>query len=142
MSEERFDPVREFVQLRDQLGRAVERGIRTVTGPAGFPAIDLYEDDEALYIRTEPILGLQPDSLDISIEDSILTISGITQDDLAEATYLYREILFGAFARKVRLPRLIDPLGTKARLKDGAIHITMPKIDQPKSQILDVTSTE
>lgn len=141
MANEQFDPVREFVQLRDNLGRAVERGIRTVTGPVGFPAVDIYEDSETLYIRSEPIVGLQPESLDISIEDNVLTITGETEDYLTEAKFLYREIHFGTFNRSIRLPRLIDAQATTANLKQGIVTIIMPKISHSDAKIVDGTPT-
>lgn len=142
MADEKFDPVREFVQIRDQLGRAVERSIRTVTGPAGFPAVDIYEDDDNLYIRTEPIAGLQPASIDISIEDHILTIAGTTADEPTDARFLYRELQFGTFSRKIRLPRPVDVQQTKAQLKNKTIIITMPRVKQSTSKIVDVTPAQ
>ena len=142
MMEETFDPVKEFVNLRDNLGRAVERGIRSVTGSAGFPAVDIYESQDALFIRTEPIAGLQKDTLDIGIENNILSIQGLCADDKDDVTFLYREIHYGRFDRKVRLPRVIDATKTKASVRDGIIIITMPKVKNSESTIVDVTPAE
>ena len=142
MTEEKFDPVKEFVILRDSLGRAVERGIRSVTGPAGFPAVDIYETVDTLYVRTEPVAGLKKNTLEISIDANILTIKGTCADLNQDVTSLYREIHFGDFERNVRLPRLIDANITKARVKDGVITVTMPKSKDSKSKIVDVTPAE
>lgn len=143
MSAERFDPVTEFVVIRDSLGRAVERSIRQVTGAAGFPAVDMYEDDVNLYIRTEPMLGLRAESIDVDIDGGILTLSGETVDPQPEETrFVYRELRFGPFSRKLRLPRLVDVQNAQARLRDGVLTVILPKAKHTASSIVDVTPAE
>lgn len=147
MSEQKFDPVKEFITLRDNISKSVGEGLRTVTGvgPLVFPAIDMYETEEAVVIYTEPLVGLDAASIEVSVEDDVLTISGETKPQVeVEATaYLHRELRFGPFAREIRVPRKVKTDAAKATFKKGTLTITLPKIPQEnKGQIISVTPAE
>lgn len=147
MSEQKFDPVQEFVSLRDSLSKTVGNTIRTATGlktSPDFPAVDIYETDELLVVVTESLLGANSDSFEISVEENILTITGETVSplEIEDAAYLHKERQFGVFKREVRLPRKVAAQKAKASFKSGVLTITFPKAAQEGSQIIAVTPAE
>lgn len=143
MAEQKFDPVKEFVNLRDSIGKAVEQSLRGMTG-SSYPALDMYETAEAVFVRAAFITGLDPHSVEVSMEGEVLTISGQAEDplDVNEATFLQRELQFGAFSRAVRIPRKVDANQASASIKKGVMTITLPKVQGKKPHIINITPAE
>jgi HSP20 family protein len=138
----KFDPVKEFTNIRDNLTKAVEQGIRNVAG-GSFPLLDIYETADAVVIRTEPMIGAAADSIEISMENDVLTLSGETKNDLAVAdgAYLLRELRFGKFTRSVRIPRKVRAEQAAAKFRNGVLTVTLPKLPD-NSQIINITPAE
>ena len=141
MPDEKLDPVREFTNMRDTFSRAVEKRIRNVAGIAVFPEVDVYEDATNVIIRTEPLLGIDKTSIEVSMENGILAISGATHDnlDLPDRAFLQRELQFGAFQRSLRIPRKVDVGSARARFEGNMLLISLPKIAGSDNEIIDVT---
>lgn len=145
MSDQKFDPVKEFVNLRDSVSKAVGEGIRGVASATNvFPAVDVYETEDSVIIYTEPLIGMSPEKIEVSMEDDILTISGETQRlvDVEDTAFLHRELRFGPFAREVRIPRKVKAAEAKASFKQGVLTISLPKVGGSTSQIINVTPAE
>lgn len=148
MSEEKdpkFDPVKEFVTLRDSITRAVGQGIRNVTTTSSvFPAVDVYETEDTVVVRTEPLHGANAADFEVAMEEDVLVLTGKTVDDLEvdEAAFLHRELRFGPFAREVHIPRKVDAQKAQAAFKNGVLTITLPKLKAGASQIIDITPAE
>ncbi len=133
MSEEKFDPVKEFTTLRDNLSKIVEQSVK---GFAGMQVIrvDVYETADEVIVRTGPIDGANPESFDVSIENDLLTISGTTFPDTdirVEATPILTERRFGPFTRAVKLPHPVENELSRAKFRDGKLTITLPKKATP-----------
>ena len=145
---DKFDPVQEFINLRDSIKKTAEETIRTVTGMPeatnGHPLLDIYETDSAVLIRTSFLNGIQADSLEISVENNVLTLSGSTVDnlDVKDTQFLHRELKFGAFSRSVPIPRKVEADQASAKFKKGVLTITLPKIQDDSPEIVDVTPAE
>lgn len=142
---EKFDPVKEFINLRDNISKSVGEGLRSVTaGAVGFPAVDVYETPDSVVVYTEPLIGLQTDSIEVSMEEDILTLKGETrpQVTVSDEAYLHRELRFGPFAREVRIPRKVKANEARAAFKQNVLTITLPKVEESTSQIIGVTPAE
>ncbi len=148
MAEEKFDPVKEFINLRDSLSKAVEKQIKSVAGinVSGYPAMDMYESDDAVFLRTVFLNGLKPENLEVSVENQVLTLSGETVDPLpnedSQIKFLQRELTFGAFTRSVSIPRDVIADEAAASFKKGVLTIKLPKAGSESSQIINVTHTD
>lgn len=139
MSDSKFDPLKSLSELRDNLSRTIQQGIRQVL-PNTYPAIDMYEDTGNLIIQTEALVGLVNDKLEVSIEDNTLTIKGETKspNDIADDAYLHRERTFGVFERHIKLPKPVVATQARSNLKNYILTITIP-IHQERSQIVTIT---
>ena len=92
------------------------------------PSIDLSETEDTLIIRAE-VPGINPEDLEISITDNILTIKGEMKQGSKEerGDYHRMERRYGYFSRTLRLPCKIEADDVEATYKKGVLSIVMPK---------------
>jgi HSP20 family protein len=99
------------------------------------PAIDVYEKKGKIIAET-PIAGIEPEKIDIFIEDDILTIKGKTEkkSEVEDKNYYRKEVRYGSFYRSVTLPTRV--LGDKAQATyaDGVLRIEIPKAVEEKKK--------
>lgn len=91
-------------------------------------AIDVFEEDNNIVAKMA-IPGVNPDEIDISVEEWNLHLSG-SRDEAHETKdkhYYRKEIRCGKFERSVSLPAAVDPDKVSAECKDGVLSVIMPK---------------
>lgn len=139
----KIDPVKEFANLRDSVSRAIGQSIQSFTGGV-FPLIDIYETETSVIVRTSSIDGLLPDSIEVAMEEDMLTIRGETRsvDEINDDAYLQRERRFGKFTRTIRIPRAVDSEAAQATFKAGVLTVTLPKLADTRPQVIEVTEAE
>ena len=137
----RWDP---FVDVR-RLHRRMDRlfGPRIFTWePAelGF-ALDIYEKDDALVVKGA-LPGVRPDEVDISVTEDILTIKGETksEEETKDESYHRRELRYGAFARSIALPTLVNHDKAEATFENGILTITLPKAEEVKPKSIKIAA--
>ena len=98
-------------------------------------AVDVYQTEEEIVIQST-IAGIKPESLDISVENDVVTIRGIRErsEEDGERDYFYQECYWGPFSRKIILPEETDPSRTDATMKEGVLTIRIPKIQKQKKR--------
>lgn len=103
--------------------------------PEGELAVDVYQTGEEIVIQST-IAGIKPESLDISVENDVVTIRGIRErpEETGERDYFYQECYWGPFSRKIILPEETDPSRTDATMKEGILTIRIPKIQKEKKR--------
>ncbi|MCY4064583.1 MAG: Hsp20/alpha crystallin family protein [Chloroflexi bacterium] len=143
-NEPRFDPMKEIQNMGEQLTKEIEKRIRTITSSQDGLLLDMYEADGDLHVISQPVDGLIKDSIEISLETNILTISALTEAEATptSARYLLQERRFGPLSRSVELS--IPVKGHEARAKvDGGnrLLITLP-IDDSVYGNITVTPVE
>ena len=146
----RWDPFSEFRSLR----HAMDRGMFQFYGPTvwrnaeatlAFP-VDLSETDGHVVVKAA-LPGIQPEDVDISFSDGVLTIKGETKsEEKSEAedlpagrrNYHRREIRYGAFSRAITLPAEVDDAKAEAEFQDGVLTVTLPKADEARPKQIKV----
>jgi HSP20 family protein len=111
------------------LADSVFQGTRGV-----YPPVNLHETAEG-YILTAEIPGVAPESVDVSIEGSTVTLSGERKIDVAagDGTAVHRrERQSGTFRRAFELPSKIDLDAAKATHKNGVLTLRLPKAAEAK----------
>jgi HSP20 family protein len=107
------------------------------------PRVDVQEDEKAVYVKAE-IPGLDEKDLNVTLHNSLLTISGEKKGEKKEEdknrNYYYCERSFGSFSRTIELPEGIKADGVKAHYKNGVLEIELQKDEktQPRKITIDV----
>ena len=83
--------------------------------------------------------GIDPDSLDIAIQQNLLTVAGERKaDGGAEGEYYRRERFDGTFRRVVTLPEDVDPERVTAQYRDGVLHISVKRRESTQPRRIEV----
>ena len=114
---------------------------RTRTRRVYAPRTDIYETDQALVLVAD-MPGVLPDGLDITLERRELTVRGRTGDYAPEGySPVYREYESGDYERTFVLSDEIDADKIEARLRDGVLHLTLPKAGPAQAKRIQVQAT-
>ncbi|NND02635.1 MAG: Hsp20/alpha crystallin family protein [Acidimicrobiia bacterium] len=143
----KFDP---FTLVGTTLFKDLNRLFDMPTAEPGIasqtwtPRVDVADLHDSFVVRAE-LPGIDPESIDVTIDDEVLTISGsrdlgeIRDSDENSATYRRREIVQGHFSRKIRLTTDVDIEAVAAKSEFGILEVTVPK--QAPEQPRKVTVT-
>ena len=134
-----FDEFRRLESEMDQLyGRgSLPAGIRAMRRGT-FPPINVGATPE----RVDVYLfagGLDPKSLDISIQQNLLAVSGERKVPIDEAADYYRQERFdGEFRRVITLPDDVDSDRVEAKYRDGVLQITVQRREAARPRQITV----
>jgi HSP20 family protein len=127
----------------DDMEKAMESMLPAVRGNQfGFtPAVDMYEDKENIVVETQ-LGGIDPEKVDISIENNVLTIKGESEkkSEIDEKNYYRKEIRRGSFYRSIPLPTKVDGDAASAVNEDGVLKISIPKAAEVKPKTIKIQS--
>lgn len=109
------------------------------SGADFVPAVDVYQDKDNVIVET-PLAGIDPEKVDISIENDVLTISGRTEEkkEVKREDYYRKEVRGGNFSRSVILPMSVKAHEASAESVKGMLKITIPKADEAKPKKIAV----
>lgn len=109
------------------------------------PAVNVSEDKDHVIVET-PLAGIDPDQVEIEIEDNVLKISGSTESksevDDKDKHYYRKEIRAGSFYRAVALPKSVEGSKAEATYHQGILKITVPKSEQAKPRTIKIKAQE
>jgi HSP20 family protein len=110
-------------------------------GLGGFPALNVGATQKSVEMYAF-VPGLDPASIDVHLEQGVLTIAGERADDLSSlaerATVQINERFAGRFKRVVSLPDDIDPESVKAQYRDGVLHVTVARRESAQPRRISV----
>lgn len=143
----RVSPMTDFAYLFDQMDRMTQElftGSPRTTRVATLP-IDVYDQGEELVVRAF-VPGVHAESLDIQIDDGVLTISGTfpelySEEDAESWAWYTRELRSGSFQRSFNLPYKVDIETVKATIEDGILWLRLPKAAEAKPHRIQVSSS-
>jgi len=137
-------PLHGATTLQDQINRMFSEGV----GHAGqesnltpwAPAVDIYETENELVIKAD-LPDVNPQNLDIRVENNILTIRGERkfESKVNEDNYLRIERAYGSFSRSFSLANSVKTEAIKADYQNGVLTLSLPKREEAKPKQIKVT---
>jgi HSP20 family molecular chaperone IbpA len=114
-------------EARNGAAVARERTNGSVERPAFSPRTEIFEtNDEVVLVAEMP--GVDETTVDVTLEDRVLTISGKTRDVAPEGyRRVYAEFERGDFRRSFELSDEVDAERIEASVKDGILRVRVPK---------------
>lgn len=105
------------------------------------PSMDISETKDSL-IATVEVPGMEQKDIQISLQESLLTIKGEKkkkqEKEEKEERYHRVERCYGAFTRPVRLPVTVDVTKVTAMCRNGLLTVTLPKITASKGTTIPI----
>lgn len=103
------------------------------------PAIDVRQDKDSVIVETS-LPGIDPDKIDISVENDVLTVSGHTEEkkEIKREDYYRKEIREGSFSRSIILPMPVKADKAEASYDKGIMKIVIPKAEAAKPKKIAV----
>lgn len=122
----------EFMRQFTQLAPLSERGI--------IPPIDMYQTKDAVVVET-PLAGVDPDKVQITVENGTLTIKGSMEKktEVDEKDYYRKEVRGGSVFRQIALPTRVQEGKAEATYENGVLKIRIPKAPEVAGKTVKVS---
>ena len=119
---------------------ATTPGELTRPGRVFTPDVDIYESDQEITLLAD-MPGVLTDGLNIDLRDNTLTLSGdISPLEGAKEEDVLIEYESGRYFRQFTLSEVIDQAQIDAKLKDGVLHLSLPKVAKATPRKIKVTA--
>jgi len=130
----RTDPFRDLDRLTNAM-------LGSATRPSSLP-MDAYRDQSTFVVQLE-IPGVDPDSIDLTVEQNVLTVRAERTPVKADgAQMIVAERPYGTFTRQVFLGETLDADSISADYAAGVLTLTIPVREQAKPRSIQVTSSD
>lgn len=142
----RWEPMRELATMRQMMDRMLDDDFfrfpsawERSGGEVASLALDVAEKDD-VYVVKASLPGVNPEDVDITLTDNVLTIRGETKADneIKQENYHLRERRFGSFMRSITLPNAVDADKIEAVNENGVLTLTLPKAETVKPRKIEV----
>ena len=92
------------------------------------PAYDIHEDDKNYYLSFD-LPGIGKDTIDISISNDMLIVSGSrkSESNHNDSYSRFNSIQYGDFQKSFNLPENVNKDKISAKMKDGVLTMTIKK---------------
>ncbi len=147
MSIRNWDLLHEVASLRDTVACLMEDSIvpvpsqvtKVVRGnkiPLRLPLDAYATDDEVVIIASVP--GIDPEDVEITLEDDNLTIKGTYAPALENVDYLIHERASGEFSRTVVINVPVEVEKAEAKFEQGVLTLILPKAQEVRPKVIKV----
>ncbi|MCO5186543.1 MAG: Hsp20/alpha crystallin family protein [Anaerolineae bacterium] len=130
---------RDLMRLNREMDRTF--GLRQTNGSSFTPPINIWMNEEDMIVSAE-LPGFDAASMDISVENNVLSISGDRETAAADVDgkTLRRERYGGGFNRSINLPYRVELDAINANFSNGVLTIELPRAAEDKPRKITITS--
>ena len=140
----RYQPWNSMDQLRREMGRLFEGQLSSeeesnIATSDWVPAVDIQENEKEFLIHAD-IPGVDPNDIDVHMEDGMLTIKGERESETKEEKEGYKRVerQHGTFYRRFSLPDTANADKISAQSKHGVLEISIPKQEKAQPRKIEV----
>ena len=142
----RWDPLREFGTLQNQLNRLFQEvtpsrgtGDEFMTTGTFVPPVDVYEDEHNIVLKLE-VPGIEEKDIDVQVHGNTLTVRGERKFENEEKQENFHRIerSYGAFSRSFTLPDTVDSNSVTADYQNGVLKVKLAKRAEAKPKQIKV----
>jgi HSP20 family protein len=136
----RYEPWALMNRLQKDIDRLFGAPLATATDSGAFlPPVDIHEEPDHFVLHAD-LPGVDAKSIDITMENGVLTIRGRRDDSKREPHDGLRRVerASGEFLRRFSLPESADAQGIKAKSVNGVLELRIPKQAQVQPRRIEV----
>jgi len=113
---------------------------QTRPGIVFTPSVDIFETERELTLLAD-LPGVTPENLTIDLRENTLTLTGDVESfDSAHEEDVLIEYETGKYYRQFSLSNVIDQSKIDAKLTDGVLRLTLPKVEAAVPRKIEVRS--
>ncbi len=135
-----MNPVwRSLGEMQHEVNRVFDRWGHHPFGLGEFPALNLWEEENALHLEAE-LPGLELSELELFVTgQNQFTVKGARKAPTVEkGVYHRQERGYGNFTRTVSLPFPVDENAVEARFENGVLKVRLPKHAAAKPRKIEI----
>jgi HSP20 family protein len=128
----RYEPWALVSRLQKEVDRLFGAPLTTAADSgAWLPPVDIHEEANQFVLNVD-LPGVDPKAVEITSEQGVLTIRGRREDSRKESRDGFRRIerISGEFQRRFSLPETADAANIKAKVVNGVLEVSIPKLAQ------------
>ena len=128
-----------YEPFRDPFDRLMSLAATGNRSPLGMP-LDIYRTEDGSYHVETDLPGVDPKSIDVTIEHSTLTIKAERGPRYGNgAQVIVAERPQGSFSRQLSLGEGVDSEHLTADYAEGVLHVTIPASPKVQPRRIDIT---
>ena len=148
MNVARYEPLGMLRRFQQDVNRLLEQEGYTGNGELDAsrvatsqwtPAVDIREESDR-YVIVADVPGVDPQDIEVTMEDGVLTVKGERPADAGDAGTVRRtERAHGTFHRRFSLPETADAEGITATGRNGVLEVSIPKQQRVQPRRIEVS---
>lgn len=112
----------------------------TKPGLVFTPSVDIFETDQAITLMVD-MPGVKADDLNVDLRDDTLTLTGgVDPGVVTPGELVHGEYEIGRYYRQFSLSEVIAQDKIDAKLSDGVLRLTLPKVEKATPRRIAVES--
>jgi HSP20 family protein len=129
------------VNLFNEFDRLFERPTTRSTNDWSI-ALDVAENDDAYMVKAT-VPGINPDDIEIVLEDDVLSLKGeiLRDEEVEDMKYHVRERRYGSFSRSIRFPTTVNGDAVEATYNNGILSLNIPKAEAVKPKRITINAS-
>lgn len=130
-----YDP---FTQEFDRLARRVFGTTNGAVSRRSVMPMDVIRRQDEVELRFD-LPGIDPESLEVTVDRGVLTVSARRAEEYAEGENPYRrERVMGTFTRRVSLSDTIDAEKIDAGYTNGVLSVRLPLLEKAQPRKVEI----
>jgi HSP20 family protein len=128
----RYEPWALVSRLQKEVDRLFGAPLTTAADSgAWLPPVDIHEEPHQFVLHVD-LPGVDPKAVEITSDQGVLTIRGQRADSRKESREGFRRVerISGEFQRRFSLPETADVQNIKAKVANGVLEVSIPKLAQ------------
>ena len=141
----RWDPFRDLVRVRDEIGSwfesTLEKEREERKSAVWAPSVDVKETDKEVIVKAD-LPGIKKEDIEVSVDKDQLIIKGERkmEKEEKEKDYVRVERSYGSFYRSFNIGVPIKEDEIKASYKNGVLEISIPKEEIKKPKKIEISA--
>jgi HSP20 family protein len=122
----------------------VDRSAQRSSGTAGKRTMpmDAYRDEEQLIIQFD-LPGIEPDSMELNVENDVLTIKAHRRrPQIEDSQWVVSERLHGTFSGQLQLSNQLDLDNIRASYDQGVLTICVPVAKETQARRIEISDSQ
>jgi HSP20 family protein len=143
----RWQPVRDLVNMQNQMNRVFDRffhddlwgASEDMSSTIWQPNVDVSENRDEFIVAVE-LPGMKKNDIHITFTNGALTVEGERKQEKEDKDVNYHRVerSYGKFLRTFQLPAQVDSGKIAADFKDGVLTVRLPKVEEVKPKEIEV----